>query len=399
MSKRGAYDPADSGLAKYFLAMLDDADRNHKYGLGIKACIDEFNRVEGRAPTVLDIGVGTGMLSGLCLVHGAKHVTAVDVNSTMTALAKAALREADPSGKRFRVKLVQKGASQLGEAKFDMVVSEILGTLTTSESMYKYIGIYAKHLNVFGGGERVYCVPRMTTQFFSVRGFSRRDLGPSLSAALEHATSTPDAARKLVPTNEGGLGLHLHLYESFVAARLPIHIESYDRLIPVGKPGSERLGFSVTSGAEAGGGGGAEAGGEARALARTGDPSPLDTAQLASEDVLPLGVFEWIVELWRQADGTPITLDNTFDAYRAMPLRNALARGSAWGFFVTAIPDITSGCPLPIKPLALNPTTKSTPELVIGGERLGGNVCDSPVHWYRSRLPLPAHDCPCLSSP
>jgi hypothetical protein len=81
MPKRGggSYDPADNGLAKYFLAMLDDRDRNIQYGEGIRAAIEEFKQREKRAPTVLDVGVGTGMLSGLCLTHGAKHVTGVDV--------------------------------------------------------------------------------------------------------------------------------------------------------------------------------------------------------------------------------------------------------------------------------------------------------------------------------
>ena len=67
--KRATYEPADEGLAKYFLSMLDDADRNKRYGEAIKAAIAEFVRVEGRKPRILDIGVGTGMLSGLCLLH------------------------------------------------------------------------------------------------------------------------------------------------------------------------------------------------------------------------------------------------------------------------------------------------------------------------------------------
>ena len=123
-------------------AVLDDTDRNVQYSAAIKAAIDEFVAVEGRAPRVLDIGVGTGMLSNLCLLHGAAHVTGVDVNSTMVDLAKVALREQDPSGRRFTVRLVKPGKSQLGDARFDMLVSEILGTLTTSESMFKYLAIY-----------------------------------------------------------------------------------------------------------------------------------------------------------------------------------------------------------------------------------------------------------------
>jgi len=198
----GSYTPADGGFAKYFFSMLDDKDRNHQYGEAIKSCIAEFIKKEGREPKVLDIGIGTGMLSALCIKHGAKHVTGVDTNPTMIALAKDTLSEVDPTGKKFTVKQVKVGPSQLGNKKFDMFVSEILGTLTTSESMFKYIGIYAEHLNVFGGegeqgGQRVYAVPRSTTQYFSVMSYDRAELGAPLAAAIEHATGSPEAARKV----------------------------------------------------------------------------------------------------------------------------------------------------------------------------------------------------------
>ena len=368
-----AYVPADGGFAKYFLSMLDDADRNGPtYGEAIKACIEEFTATEKRAPRVLDIGVGTGMLSGLCLIHGAAHVTSVDVNPTMTALAKEALLRADPTGKRFTVKLVKPGPSQLGNAKFDIIVSEILGTLTTSESMYKYIAIYAHHLNTFGGAERrVYCVPRKTVQYFSVRSYARSELGAPLSSAIEHALTSAEAQRKLVPTNEGGLGLHLPLYEGeLVGERLPIHTEHYDRLVPSGGGGGAK-------------GGGAKDGGAAKlafAYEGLGKAATLESERLGELDTrLTLGVFEWEVELWKG-----VWLRNTIDAYRAMPLRNQLARGSAWGFFVTDVPcgassaSASAGARLVVRANALNPTTKSTPELVLDGERVGGNVCDVP---------------------
>ena len=66
-----SYTPADGGFAKYFFSMLDDRDRNLKYSEAIEACIAEFVRNEGRKPRVLDIGIGTGMLSALCIKHGA----------------------------------------------------------------------------------------------------------------------------------------------------------------------------------------------------------------------------------------------------------------------------------------------------------------------------------------
>ena len=71
----GVYKPASEGLSKYFMCMLDDEDRNSKYRAGIAACFAEFAAENGgEMPTVLDIGVGTGMLSALCLEAGAKHV-------------------------------------------------------------------------------------------------------------------------------------------------------------------------------------------------------------------------------------------------------------------------------------------------------------------------------------
>ena len=97
--RSGTYNPAEHGLAKYFLSMLDDKDRNVKYGEAIKKCIEEFKTKEQRKPRVLDIGIGTGMLSSLCLLHDAAHVTGVDVNSTMVGLARASLKALDPGGR------------------------------------------------------------------------------------------------------------------------------------------------------------------------------------------------------------------------------------------------------------------------------------------------------------
>ena len=85
----------------------------------------------------------------------------------------------------------------------------------------------------------------------------------------------------------------------------------------------------------------------------------LEHAYLDCASRLNLGVFEWSVELWKG-----VHLENTLDFYRTMSLRNQLARGSAWGFFVTALPEITSdssGGRLPsmsVKANLLNAVTK-----------------------------------------
>jgi hypothetical protein len=91
-------------------------------------------------------------------------------------------------------------------------------------------------------------------------------------------------------------------------------------------------------------------------------------------------LFEWLTELWKGR-----YLRNTIEEYRHLDLRNQLARGSAWGFFITAVPVAKSGNEkegihpsLAVKANALNPTTKSTPVIVIGGEKIGGSVCETP---------------------
>ena len=420
-----SYVPANNGFAKYFFAMLDDKDRNSKYSDAIKACIQEFIAKEGREPTVLDIGIGTGMLSCLCIKHGAKHVTGVDTNSTMFTLAKRSLAEVDPTGKKFTVKLVGVGPSQLDKSKkFDMIVSEILGTLTTSESMYKYVSAYLGHLNVFGGDEgeeRVYVVPRTTTQYFSVVSYDRAAMRAPLASALEHAIHSSEASRKvrarrehtvsrarvdfsfpfrsfpppfclfvssppisppphlttylslslfyplhaqLVPTNEGGVQIHLPLYdEERVGERMCIHVEKYDaREFAYISPCTSKI--------------------------------TLAHPHLDDDSRLTLGVFEWSAELWKG-----VYLHNTIEEYRNLDLRNQLARGSAWGFFLTAFPFANPGNEkkgiypsLTFKANALNPTNKSTPEMVIGGEKIGGSVCETPFPYVTTSADFQVSD-------
>ena len=143
--------------------MLDDRDRNARYNEAICACIADFKRDNGRAPRVLDVGVGTGFLSTCCLLGGAEHVTAVDVqlrlepipptgrmpipspsaaaqvNATMVRVATTNLGKVAGSKDRFNVVWVEhRNRSPFDkDERFDMIVSEILGTLAMSENMCK----------------------------------------------------------------------------------------------------------------------------------------------------------------------------------------------------------------------------------------------------------------------
>ena len=379
--RSGTYNPAEHGLAKYFLSMLDDKDRNVKYGEAIKKCIEEFETKEQRKPRVLDIGIGTGMLSSLCLLHGAAHVTGVDVNSTMVGLARASLKALDPTGKQHKVLLVRPGPSALPpEERFDMVVSEILGTLTTSESMFKYVSIYRHHLNTFGADHKVYAVPQQTTQYAALHRFSRQDLGEPLSAALEVALHlNRDAFGRFMPSNEGGLALPLYLWKSELVGgkRHAIHTESYEALPP----------RAEGQGADGGGGGSFVANGLERPVVY--EAETLNTA--CDEDAFVLCVLEWSVKLWGD-----VKLDNTLEAYRGMPLRNALARASAWGFFIADVPSLRSGvprrAPLTVRANRMNAAAgQGTPELVIDGHRVA-NVCEEPAPYVAMAADADAAD-------
>ena len=349
----GVYKPASEGLSKYFMCMLDDEDRNSKYRAGIAACFAEFAAENGgEMPTVLDIGVGTGMLSALCLEAGAKHVTAVDCNETMCNLARRHLKEL---AQKSRFEVVQAHAGKPppfeAERRFDVVVSEILGTLTTSESMCKYVSIYAPHIRRFGAdGRKVYMVPRRTEQKLALHAFQRAALGEPLASLLLDAVGTG----KLTPTNEGGLNLNLHLYPS---TQVPgschvIHEEDYSRA--AADPAAKGCAFEVKSSLE---------------------PQLVDVSAVDGRTELLLGLLEWEVTLW---DG--VVMRNSLEGYRAMaghdgspPVRTAAARGSAWGFFAVGVPQPPRHY-IKLRAYAANPMSRSIPELAVDGEKTAAAV-------------------------
>ena len=162
------YRPAESGFATYFLSMLSDGDRNDAYEAGIAACLRAFAAEQGRAPVVLDLGCGTGLLTRFCFKYGACKVVGVDTNETMIALCKRSVR--DDRLTLFCGTVDDYAAEAEGEeVAFDVVVSETLGTLHTSENMPEYLRSAATYLRTFDEG-KTYVVPqRATTRLRGVR--------------------------------------------------------------------------------------------------------------------------------------------------------------------------------------------------------------------------------------
>ena len=240
--------------------MLDDRDRNARYNEAICACIADFKRDNGRAPRVLDVGVGTGFLSTCCLLGGAEHVTAVDVqlrleplpptgrmpipspwaaaqvNATMVRVATTNLGKVAGSKDRFNVVWVEhRNRSPFDkDERFDMIVSEILGTLAMSENMCKcdralatpvaprpcrsacssspprcpvaprgrFLSLYAQHLETFGDESRVYMVGAAPAHLACPRDVAAACALPSVRAGTSPAPRRGAGAVRGAPVPE-----------------------------------------------------------------------------------------------------------------------------------------------------------------------------------------------------
>lgn len=179
------YKPERKGIPQYFVPMLDDEDRNRKYEDAIRQAIDDFKRRENRAPVVVDLGCGTGMLTLFALRHGAAHVYSVDVNADMVAMCKQVIeRSREPS---WGTQVTVCGTfhpktypSWMSLTKgYDMLVSEILGTTGTSESMHEYVKRALVHIRKFKG--KVYCIPQELT--VTARWYDAQDMFASESSS------------------------------------------------------------------------------------------------------------------------------------------------------------------------------------------------------------------------
>lgn len=68
-------------------SMLRDNDRNSIYDVAIQTCLANFIQKYNRNPTVIDIGAGTGLLSMLCMRHGADKVVGCEMFQMMASIA------------------------------------------------------------------------------------------------------------------------------------------------------------------------------------------------------------------------------------------------------------------------------------------------------------------------
>lgn len=170
-----------NGLPSFFIPMLEDSDRNSKYELAIYQAINQFKHEQGRSPDVIDFGCGTGMLTIFALRHGAGTVTSVDRNKDMIIMCKEAIRRAklsENNSKNWGTYQVYHGTFPVNERlhrsatwlltedgkykKFDIIVSEIIGTLANSESMWRFLNYARPFLRTFDDDNKIYAIPQTT---------------------------------------------------------------------------------------------------------------------------------------------------------------------------------------------------------------------------------------------
>lgn len=164
------YDPLQGGegFQQYFADMLLDSDRAVQYYNAIESAVKEFIATEKRAPVVLDVGCGTGLLTAFALVAGAREVIAVDFDKThINALPSRLGADRMASVRSMHIESMDANPfardPPVEGCAFDMLVSELLGTFSNSESAFDYLSVYERHMVPHESGIR-YVVPRRVTQ-------------------------------------------------------------------------------------------------------------------------------------------------------------------------------------------------------------------------------------------
>ncbi|KAG7399407.1 Protein arginine N-methyltransferase 7 [Phytophthora boehmeriae] len=138
-------------------SMLRDHDRNSCYERGIKRAIAKFKQERGRAPIVLDIGTGTGLLSMFAATHGAEHVYACEMFVPMAEIAEQVTNANHPEKITvFPLRSTDLTVAPEGEVhdktsfhlprRADMLVSELFDSVLLGEAVLPTIRHAMQHL-------------------------------------------------------------------------------------------------------------------------------------------------------------------------------------------------------------------------------------------------------------
>lgn len=127
--------------------MLRDTYRNTQYKIAITKCIQNFmSTFKNKAPTVLDIGSGTGLLSILAAQAGAKHVYGIEQFTPLASLSEKVVSKNNlpPSNRvtilnshsaEVNIGIRSTNASTNIPMKTDLVISEIVDSALLGEGI------------------------------------------------------------------------------------------------------------------------------------------------------------------------------------------------------------------------------------------------------------------------
>lgn len=133
------FEPQNSGVPPYFPSMLADSARTRAYSVAIREMISNFQQKHNRAPIVLDLGAGTGVLTNMALQHGAAHVTAIEANKDLVQKMKTRFCN-QKNAHIVRALSINATPNNLPFwGRYDAVVCELFGSTVTSENMLYYL--------------------------------------------------------------------------------------------------------------------------------------------------------------------------------------------------------------------------------------------------------------------
>lgn len=123
-------------LRTWYPPMLNDKYRAQIYDAAITSTIARLTKKNGAAPTVLDLGSGTGLLSMMAVRAGAREVHGCDtfpgLSILASSIASANLREPDTC--RFHgISSLELDPASLPDGGCDLVISELLDHTLLSE--------------------------------------------------------------------------------------------------------------------------------------------------------------------------------------------------------------------------------------------------------------------------
>lgn len=291
--------------------LLCDPDRTAQYRSAITAAIAEFRRQnDDRAPVVLDLGCGSGLLGLLALHAGAAKVVSVDMNEECVKMTQETIEASGATAERWVAVHADDLDNDIEERKqyeieiYDMLVSEMLGTWSFGEQCFDIISKYTLRLrsDVVGGP---YVIPRHVIQ--TVGLYTLNDGAAAATASTSWLVDALTDVLRRQSTWIGTNSLNLH----------PACLDLKCAEPPQTVYEADYVGLNEDTMA---------------ATFRVPD---------ADSNELNLLLCEWTATLWGD-----VHLENTLRTYReSMPLPNAIGRECAWGFAIAAPPpgDIVVG--------------------------------------------------------